>query len=240
MERLELLNFAKIAKTTYDDPEKNEFEKLGYRVVKFFNKDGAQAYLIENESHRVLSFRGTEIKQPSDVVADLKASKNRSETYGRVHRGFKGELDKLWTDIKKEIDKGALPLYITGHSLGAAMATLAAGRLASKTKALITFGSPRVGNRSFINNLFVEHFRVVNNNDAVTKVPLWIMGYRHHGTCLYLNYYGEIRTVGVWQRIKDMIRSRRRAWSKFQFFKGVYDHLMDNYIKKLETITQIK
>lgn len=234
MEREQLLQFAKIAETTYNNPGKNKFEELGYQVVKFFDRDGAQAYLIQNNSHRILSFRGTEITQPSDVVADLKASKNKSESHGRVHRGFKGELDKLWKEIKQEVDKGTLPLYITGHSLGAAMATLAAGRLAHQVRALITFGSPRVGNRTFVKNLFVEHYRVVNNNDAVTKVPLWIMGYRHHGKVIYLNYYGDVREITTWQRVKDMLRSRKRALGKFQLFKGVYDHLMAHYIAKLK------
>lgn len=235
MERSQLLKFARIAETTYNDPGKHGFAELGYRVVRFFDNHGAQAYLIENRECRILTFRGTEVSQPSDVIADLKASKNRSESRGCVHRGFKGELDKIWPEIQQELGKDSLPLYITGHSLGAAMATLAAARLGyGKVKALVTFGSPRVGNGSFVRNMFVEHYRVINNNDAVTKVPLWLMGYRHHGIPVYLNYYGDIKKLTAWQRVKDMLRSRRRALSKFQFFKGVYDHLMAHYIEKLQ------
>lgn len=236
MDKTELLLFAKIAEKTYLDPKKCKFEDLGFEVKKFFNIKGAQAYLLENKSMRVLSFRGTEITQPSDVIADLRASKNRAESRGKVHKGFKGELDKLWPEIQKDLPPNShLPLFITGHSLGAAMATLATSRLGyAKVKALITFGSPRVGNKEFVRNLTVDHFRVVNNNDAVTKVPLWIMGYRHHGEIVYLNYYGFIRKLTTWQRLKDMIRARKKALSKFQLFKGAYDHLMKHYISKLE------
>ena len=234
MERSQLLEFARIAETTYNDPGKHEFAKLGYQVVKYFDRKGAQAYLIQNRECRILTFRGTQVSQPSDVIADVRAVR-RQEPMGNVHRGFRGELDKIWHDILHELEQGSLPLYITGHSLGAAMATLAASRLApNKVQALVTFGSPRVGNRRFVANLFVDHYRVINNNDAVTKVPLWIMGYRHHGRPVYLNYHGDIRDLTVWQRVKDMLRSRRRAMAKWQFFKGVYDHLMAHYIEKLQ------
>ena len=242
----QLLLFANIASTTYENPEvsTNQFKELGFKIVKFFDVNGAQAYFLKGKTFNVLSFRGTEVKQKSDVLADLEAgknfeiNKNTSVVMGKVHHGFKHELDKLWPEIEEICKKNAGDLYITGHSLGAAMATIAAIRLQPNVVSLITFGSPRVGTQEFVNNLTVEHFRVQNNNDAVTKVPFYIMGFRHHGDCIYLNYYGEIRTLSPWQRFKDMIRSRLRAYEKLQFFKAVYDHLMANYIAKLEKLSK--
>ena len=235
MEKPELLIFANIAAITYDDPKtaKTKFNAIGCTIVEFFDIDNAQAYLLKNNGTiTVLSFRGTEVTEKSDVLADLKSGKNLEACGGKVHVGFKGEINKLWPALEKatsNIDK----LYVTGHSLGAAMATIAAGRMQSKVLALVTFGSPRVGNKQYVNSLTVTHYRVQNNCDDVTKVPFKLMGFAHHGTHKYLNYYGAFRTLTPWQQVKDMVRSRAKAYTKGQKFLGAYDHMMDNYIAKL-------
>ena len=245
MKPTQLLIFAKISRDTYLNPDKakSAFSEYGYSIIKFFDKNGAQAYYLTNGVERVLSFRGTEVTQKSDIRADLTSGKNYESNKTLVHVGFRKEVNKIWEDILQELlnDKSdqSAPLYITGHSLGAAMATIAASRLQEtmKVEALITFGSPRVGTQEFVDNLKVEHHRVQNNNDAVTKVPLWIMGFRHHGTNVYLNYYGEIRYLTPWQRFKDMMRSRRRSYQKLEFFNALTDHMMANYISKLDKLS---
>ena len=235
MEKTQLLVFANIAAITYEDPKtaKTKFKAIGCTVVEFFDIDNAQAYLLKNsDGIYVLSFRGTEVTEPSDILADLKAGKNIEAIGGKIHVGFKGEINKLWPAIEKavtDIDS----LYVTGHSLGAAMATIASGRMQSKVLALITFGSPRVGNKEYVNSLTVTHYRVQNNCDDVTKVPFRLMGFTHHGTHKYMNYYGAFRNLTPWQRVKDMARSRLKARAKGQRYIGVYDHMMDNYIAKL-------
>jgi triacylglycerol lipase len=237
MNTTQILKFAKISAITYDNPKvaKNKFADLGYNIVEFFDVKGAQAYLLKGSDDHVLSFRGTEVSQPSDVVADLKTGKNIETSGGKVHVGFKGEVDKVWPAITKSLaNVGAL--YVTGHSLGAAMATIAAGRISSQVIALVTFGSPRVGNRAFVNSLSVNHYRVQNNCDAVTKVPFLFLGFRHHGTHKYMNFHGEFRDLTLWQMIKDMLRSRLKARMKGQRFIGVFDHMMTHYIAKLEKL----
>jgi len=235
MEKNKLLVFANIAAITYEDPKtaKTKFKAIGCTIVEFFDINNAQAYLLKNsDGVYVLSFRGTEVTEPSDILADLKAGKNIEAIGGKIHVGFKGEINKLWPAIEKaviDIDS----LYVTGHSLGAAMATIASGRMQSKVLALITFGSPRVGNKEFVNSLTVTHYRVQNNCDDVTKVPFRLMGFTHHGTHIYMNYYGAFRNLTPWQQIKDMVRSRAKAYAKGQKFLGAYDHMMDSYIAKL-------
>lgn len=235
MEKNKLLVFANISAITYDEPKasKSKFKALGYTIVEFFDIDNAQAYLLKgSDGIHVLSFRGTEVSEPSDVLADLKAGKNIEAIGGKIHVGFKGEINKLWPAIEKAV-VGIDRLYVTGHSLGAAMATIAAGRMHSKVIALITFGSPRVGNQEYVDCLTFAHFRVQNNCDDVTKVPFKLMGFAHHGTHVYMNYYGAFRNLTPWQQVKDMVRSRAKALSKGQKFLGAYDHMMDNYIAKL-------
>jgi triacylglycerol lipase len=236
MEKAQLSVFANISAITYDNPKesKTKFKSHGFTIVEFFDIEGAQAYLLKDTNGiHVLSFRGTEVTQKSDILADLKAGKNIEAIGGKIHVGFKGEINKLWPAIEKAVEK-IDSLYVTGHSLGAAMATIAAGRMQSKVIALITFGSPRVGNKEYVNSLTVTHYRVQNNCDDVTKVPFMLMGFTHHGTHKYMNYYGEFRDLTPWQRVKDMIRSRLRARAKGQKFIGVFDHMMENYITKLE------
>ena len=238
MEKSQLLIFANIAAITYEDEKasKTKFKTLGYTIVDFFDIENAQAYLLKgSDGTHVLSFRGTQVTETSDVLADLKAGKNIEAIGGKIHVGFKGEINKLWPAIEKAT-ANINSLYVTGHSLGAAMATIAAGRMQSKVLALVTFGSPRVGNQEYVNCLTFTHYRVQNNCDAVTKVPFKLMGFAHHGTHVYMNYYGEFRNLTPWQQVKDMVRSRAKAYTKGQKFLGVYDHMMDNYIAKLGKI----
>jgi len=235
MEKTQLLVFANIAAITYEDPKtaKTKFDTIGHTIVEFFDIDNAQAYLLKNnDGIHILSFRGTEVTEPSDILADLKAGKNIEAIGGKIHVGFKGEINKLWPAIEKAVSD-INSLYVTGHSLGAAMATIASGRMQSKVLALVTFGSPRVGNKEYVNSLTVKHYRVQNNCDDVTKVPFLLMGFKHHGTHMYMNYYGAFRNLTAWQQIKDMVRSRVKAYTKGQKFLGAYDHMMDNYIAKL-------
>lgn len=236
MERNQLLVFAKISEITYENPKtsRKKFKDQGYDIVEFFDINGAQSYLLKGEHHYVLSFRGTEVTEKSDIFADLEAGKNIESCGGKVHVGFKGEINKLWPSIEKSIAK-IDKLYVTGHSLGAAMATIASSRIQSKVKALITFGSPRVGNSQFVNSLNVEHFRVQNNCDDVTKVPFRLMGFVHHGIHIYMDFNGVFKDFTMWQRIKDMVLSRLKARAKGEKFIGVFDHLMKNYISKLNS-----
>jgi len=226
----------------YGEPSEvnKKFRKHGFYDTKFCNKQGAQCYIVWNDTDAVICFRGTEPKQFSDIKADLMAWKKRSRTVGQVHAGFKGEVDKLWADIRVSLGrKGGRDIYVCGHSLGGAMATICASRLREddkgNVKALYTYGSPKVGGKLFVwGNDEIEHYRHVNNNDMVTRVPLWIMGYRHHGNLTYINHYGNIRSMTSYQRFKDKMRGRWAAIRKLQFFDGIRDHDINKYCKKLK------
>jgi len=215
---------------------KPKMKALGYTGHKFFENDGAQCHAVWNKEEYVLAFRGTEPSELSDVLADLNAIPRGAMTHGLVHSGFRNECDKLWDDIVKHHSKGHQnkTMYITGHSLGAAMATIATSRFeeVQAVAQLTTFGSPRVGTRKFVKNISTPHMRYVNNNDIVTKVPLFIMGYKHHGMLQYINFYGNVRKLTTWQMIKD----RWRGW-RSGILDGAADHGMDNYIRCTEKVT---
>ena len=228
---------AKLSEAAYLDKKEAQALKkdLGYTGHKFFENDGAQAHAFWNKEEYVLAFRGTEPDEITDLLADLNAIPRGAMTHGLVHSGFRGELDKLWDDIVKHHGAGHQnkTFYITGHSLGAAMATIATSRFEEEVKVqqLTTFGSPRVGTRKFVKNIETPHVRFVNNNDIVTKVPLFIMGYKHHGILQYINFYGNVRKLTTWQMIKD----KWRGW-KSGILDGAMDHGMANYVKHTEKL----
>lgn len=125
----------------------------------------------------------------NDILADLKFIPTSFDGMSNVdvHSGFLGELNKIWPEIIKTIeqDVGSLPLYVTGHSLGGAMATLAGMR--HTFEKVTTFGEPRVGihiDRAFKSN---SHTRYVNGDDPVTKLPPELLfGYDHHGNPIHI------------------------------------------------------
>lgn len=226
---------AQLAQIAYLDDlnAKKKAKRIGFPGHQFFENDGAQCHAFWSKEEFVLAFRGTEPDELSDVLADLNAIPRGAMTHGLVHSGFRGELDKLWDSVSALHGKGHQnkKFYITGHSLGAAMATIATSRFEEYTPVvqLTTFGSPRVGTRKFVKNIATPHMRFVNNNDIVTKVPLWIMGYKHHGVLQYINFYGNIRKLTFWQAVKDKWRGYKSG-----ILDGAMDHGMDNYVNHLE------
>lgn len=229
-------HMALCAEIAYKDEAeaKSAYKNLGYSYHKYIEVDGAQCHISWNKDNMTISFRGTEPDEFSDIKADLNALPKRGQSGGWVHNGFQGELDKVWPTLKSFIDKNKKErtLYICGHSLGGAMATVAASRM--RPDALYTYGSPRVGTRSFVKSFDTPHYRHVNNNDIVPSVPPFFLGYKHHGTLRYINYYGNIRKLTFWQRIKDQWRGRFTALKKKIPFDGAYDHGMNHYVKYTE------
>lgn len=120
----------------------------------------------------------------NDVIADLKffhSPFNNIKKVG-VHSGFLEEVEKLWDKISEDIDKHAStkPVWVTGHSLGGAMATLAG--MKHPFEAVTTFGEPRVGRKINLAFQARNHTRYVNGTDPVTKLPpRFFSYYKHHG-----------------------------------------------------------
>jgi len=204
--------------------------RIGLPEIRFYDRDGAQAYIFGNDHDAVVTCRGTEPNEWNDVRADLNAALAVAETVGRVHRGFKREVDDLWPRLEQALVNNTRTLWFTGHSLGAAMAAICAGRcklskIRSDPRALFTYGSPRVGTARYVNYVKIEAYRWVNNNDIVTRVPPRWLGYRHAGEEVYLNAYGQIRRLTGWQRTKD-------RWRGFigGLREGRIDHFSDHSI----------
>jgi triacylglycerol lipase len=238
------LLFAKLSQVAYYnfDEAKKQAKKLGFTTTEFYDKDGAQAYRFMNKTDLVIACRGTQPTEFNDIKADLKALPVLAETMSRVHRGFKAEVDELWPMVEEDVLRKtnlSKTLWFTGHSLGAAMATIMASRCKHNIELndpieLYTYGSPRVGWKGYCDSLCVEHHRWRNNNDIVTTVPPSFMGYKHHGTKHYINAYGNVRNLNSWQRFKDKLRG---LWMGIKAGKvdSFSDHSIDEYVKHIET-----
>ena len=186
-----------------------------------------------------MACRGTEPTEINDLKADVDATSVLAETAGRVHRGFKKEVDDLWPWIEQELTSNVKTLWFTGHSLGGAMASICAGRcqlshIDSTPKALFTFGSPRVGNKRYVNHVEIEHYRWVNNNDIVTRVPPAWLGFRHTGKLMYIDCNSEYRPMSRAMRARDRWRG---FWMSLR--QGKIDHLSDHsmsgYVAAIES-----
>jgi triacylglycerol lipase len=235
------LRMALLSKLVYEDYNKinRTLLKMGLKDWYWFDNEGTQAVLIKTNKELIVCFRGTEPDKITDIMADLKVWRKPAREKGLVHFGFAQALDRVYDKIIDQIsrlDVKNLKIICTGHSLGAALATIFASRIDAKF--LYTFGSPRVGNKDFVREMTndgITHYRFVNNNDIVTKVPLWLMMYRHHGELIYINHYGNIRPMTWWQRFKDGLRGRRAAWWNKQPFDGVRDHDIGAYYNKINS-----
>ncbi len=206
----------------------------GFGDIRYYERDGSQAYSFISETDHVIACRGTEPNEWNDIRADLDATTAVAETLGRVHRGFKREVDDLWPLLQEALADNRRTLWFTGHSLGGAMATICAGRcllshIPSTPRQVYTYGSPRVGNKRYVNYTKIDYIRWVNNNDIVTRVPPLWMGYRHVGRLMYLNAHGKLRKLTPLQRGKDRWRGFVKGLreGRIDYFT---DHFIDNYV----------
>ena len=208
--------------------------------VKYFDFSGTQAYALNSKKEYILVFRGTEPTQWADIKSDLKFRKVTSldidgKSEGRVHRGFKAALDMVWDDINqhmvecKAIDKD---ITITGHSLGAALATLVAGRLNNPNVVLYTYGSPRVATDKWNKCQKFTHYRFRNNNDIVTRVPPRWLGFKHNGEIEYFDYKGMYNTgSGSWYMFNNWMMGMYRGWFSLAGWDSFSDHDISSYYK---------
>ncbi len=180
------------AHLAYYDGEgiERELQRAGLRLVQFFSQGSTQAFLAASDNFAILAFRGTECDQLADLLIDADFRLTPFPQGGKVHQGFLKALNLVWDEINQSIEELDQPTWYTGHSLGAALATLAAVR--REPAALYTFGSPRVGDAEFVRLLDdVRVYRVVDCSDIAATLPPRIK-YRHAGEQDFITAAGEL------------------------------------------------
>ena len=163
----------------------------GFSLLEVINVAETQGFAckrnVPNEPpYLVLAFRGTE-KKVSDWLTDARCVPTVVGK-AKIHTGFMEAFTKN-KDTRgktvKEVVEGILqcpeaqdenqkplPLFITGHSLGGALALLATKLAASDVNgACYTFGGPRIANYEFFRRIKTPVYRIVNSSDIVPRVP---------------------------------------------------------------------
>ena len=209
--------------------------------------EGFKSRVIVNGNHRcviyynrfslIIAFAGTD--EWEDVMDDIKISKFETD-YGKIHSGFLlawNDLSKFVSKTLHKFDLTNKEIFITGHSLGGAIALLCAVNILYKilVERVVTFGCPRVGNKAWMNAYksltFHKTIRYVNNQDVITRVP--IFNYYHVGITKYFDRHGNIVPKRPWTW--TFLFRPVLTW-KFlvKRVKGEFDHKMKQYYMKVK------
>jgi len=216
-----------LSKLAYRD--KFHYELLGFDHVTFIENEETQLYIVEDGDSVYYAFRGTELAEWKDIITDVRASKKNFRT-GHMHRGFYDAFsavrDELFR-IRRVRDLKHKKTYITGHSLGGALARILSEYL-SDVEAVHTFGEPRSGCKvlAAAYRHHDVHYRWVIHNDIVARLPLVSMHFADVGKIMYVNRNNEIcpestRLLRNWEFMRGGIGSKLK------------DHYMDTYLHTL-------
>lgn len=210
------------------------------KVVKFISdeKTDLQVGITISEINKRITvvFRGSESKY--DWYYDLSIMKRQLWDDVYVHSGFYNQLhtnqvyEELVKIIKELISEHPdYHIYVTGHSLGAALSTLFGYELAhilnDKKIVIVSFASPRVGNGAFRKTYDEKenliHYRVSNDRDIVTAAPM--INFQHVGVNISLSD----------SLLETFFNYDYNGWWRYSLFNcwRVSDHDMDLYYTRL-------
>jgi triacylglycerol lipase len=206
---------------------------------KFFDKGGTQGFAIANDDTAIFAFRGTG-NEKEDLLADanIEFTNGPFGTGSRIHQGFARALNEVAKFVERMMRKykrsGDRSVWFTGHSLGAALATLAAASMLDakgKVTGMYTFGSPRVGNKKFVTSLNAKlknHYRMVYGKDIVSRVAPRALKYAHAGQLTTIATNGNISHKGFTEAsfLKNVFHTLVALQSVD--FSSVEDHKLKN------------
>ena len=181
---------------------------------------------------------------------------------GLVHQGFADSLETLWGQLVpslRRLTAGGLPVFVTGHSKGGALATLASLRLLHEERmtpaGIFTFGAPRAGDTQFANaynSAISAHWRFENSNDIVPHLPpkavlleylghleprlagLAARDYQHVGVLEFLNWAGGITEGASIELDAERMAHLFDLLATGQVERVAHDHSIENeYIPKV-------
>ena len=187
-----------------------------YNRADITNKErNVNVAITERDGELIFTFRGTQ--DHKNVLEDLDFDPSEWNGY-RVHDGFRQDFESVKNEIRAKIDSCDLPIRFVGHSLGGALAILAYCHFSIVNVSIYrrlgvcdTIGCPRVffgkkpGYFRMIPNLI---YRYRNDQDIITHVPTWTMGYRH---------VGKMVQVGKWWRFWTMFLGKNNAHMTWRY-----------------------
>ena len=223
--------YAAIAQAAYN----YQCNEANFRITAKFENKGTDTQGLFGEAYGntyVIAFRGSEETGVSDWITDLKFIQQlypfapKEAPKMEVHYGF----TEAYASVRDAVLKAAKDtphkkVVCVGHSLGGALATLAAMdirlNVPGKEVSCYTFGSPKVGDANFAahyNQCVPQTTRVVNASDLVPNIPPF--GYEHVGQLLHI---GQASTmVGS---IIESISGTIEDHFPYKYIQAVRDYL---------------
>ena len=230
--------------------------------------DNTQAYVGENETSIVIAFRGSQSPASLDGVKDWLLTNARNFLVlpegrigtdfaaagvgARFHRGFLEALDEIWSPLYEQVEtvfsKQDRPVWVTGHSLGGALALLCAWRMHQHfvpIHQVCTFGAPMIGNlaaaEAFAREFPDQIYRYVDAGDLVPRLPMIGLLSNDYDHCRREIVVGQSNLLTAANHISDVAATTvdgaidsnvvETVWSEIR--KGMPSHLMGNYLTRL-------
>ena len=251
-----------------DEGERRFRDELNLQA-KLISVDNTQVYVGANAESIVVAFRGSEKPKSLDGFKDWLLTNARNFLVlpegqlgtdfaaagvgARFHRGFMEALQEIWAPLYASLEEAMAvkqrPLWVTGHSLGGAIALLSAWRFHQnflEVHRIVTFGAPMIGNKAASDAYHREFpdkiIRYVDHGDMVPRLPTM---------SLLSNEYDHVQreiVVGVegGQSANDMLAKAAQGQADDQdvsadvaenlwgeIHAGIAAHLMDNYMARL-------
>ncbi len=242
-----------------------QFESLGaswnWDGFHFIKQGNTECFVAGNSDQAIVAFRGTEMMKLKDWLTDLDVL-GTTESYGKIHRGFRKAFDSVSDQLKRAINSiGVRQLILTGHSLGGALALIAAAEWSDvyDVRSIYTFGQPAVGNDDFVEFLTDKYsnryVRFVNDDDIVPMVP---PNYSHAGLLKRFNHGNELRASDVREshvvgdtcsemqlkHLQAALKRERQLSGSFNtsneegVLPSVRDHSMARYLDKIGLVNK--
>ena len=175
--------FAKRSFTGGEETTRQELLDLGFTDYQYIENEaaGLQVLIAANNQSQIIAYQGS--KQIIDWFANFYFFQADAgfNVEGKIHQGFARVLDSEWQQILDTVYAFHRPgqaIWLSGHSLGAALATITSARLMAagfEVAPLYTHASPRVGDTQFAENFYEQigerHYRFANGVDIVPHLP---------------------------------------------------------------------
>ncbi|MBL8892690.1 MAG: lipase family protein [Planctomycetaceae bacterium] len=244
-----------------------EFKKQLGLEAQLISVKNTQVYIGRSEQSIVLAFRGSESFATIDGFRDWLLTNARNFLIlpegqlgtdfvaagvgARFHSGFMSALADIWDEMFAVVDRHyseqERPIWVTGHSLGGAIALLCGWRLQQhflNVHQICTFGAPMIGNEAaaaaFVREFPDKIYRYVDVGDIVPKLPTVSLFSNSYAHCQREMVVGNTADSSLVEKLRSLAQGTKEEiseavqnslWSEIRH--GMPSHMMGNYLSRL-------